>query len=104
MELLQDGGDVVGRRGFGDDTGSGVVDQLKFMERRVRETEEEGVAVIQTGGDETVDEDGGGVGGEGGAETIDVAEVEIGSASGKADVGFKRKRTVKDDTQTLDLR
>uniref|UniRef100_A0A3B4Z2R9 C-type lectin domain-containing protein n=1 Tax=Stegastes partitus TaxID=144197 RepID=A0A3B4Z2R9_9TELE len=34
---------------------------------------EERVAVIQTGGDETVDQDGGSVGGEGGAEAIDAS-------------------------------
>ena len=63
---------MVGRRGFGDDTCSGVLNQLKLMERLVRETEEERVAIIKTGGDEAVDKDGGGVGSEGGTESIDI--------------------------------
>lgn len=63
---------MVGGRSFGDDTCSRVLDQLKLMERLVRETEEERVAVIQTGGDETVNKDGGGAGSEGGTESVDV--------------------------------
>ena len=39
----------------------------------MREAEEERVAVIQTGSDETVDKDGGSVGGKGGAEAIDIS-------------------------------
>ena len=38
----------------------------------MREAEEEKVAVIQTGSDETVDKDGGSVAGKGGAEAIDI--------------------------------
>ena len=38
----------------------------------MREAEEERVAVILTGSDETVDKDGSSVGGKGGAEAIDI--------------------------------
>ena len=41
MELLKDGGDVMVGGGSGDDTGSRVLDQLKFMEGFVRGTKEE---------------------------------------------------------------
>ena len=32
VELVKDGGDVAGGRGFGDDTGSSILDKLEFME------------------------------------------------------------------------
>ena len=37
---------MVGRRGFGDDTCSRILNQLKLMERIMRETEEERVTII----------------------------------------------------------
>ena len=43
LKLVQDGGDVTDGRGFGDNTGSSVLDQLEF----VGETKQKGVAVIQ---------------------------------------------------------
>lgn len=53
---------MVGRRGFGDDSCSRVMNQLELMEGLVRETKEERLVVIQTGHDEIVDKDGGGIG------------------------------------------
>ena len=47
-----------------DDTGSSVLDQLEFMEEFVRETKEEGIAVIQAGSDKSVNQDCSRVGGE----------------------------------------
>ena len=44
-------------RGSGDDTGSSVLNQLEFVEEIMGETEKKGVAVIQTGGDEGVNQD-----------------------------------------------
>ena len=38
-------------RGFGYNAGSSVLDQLKFMEVFVRETEQKGVAIVQAGRD-----------------------------------------------------
>ena len=64
---------MVGRRGFGDDSCGRVLNQLKLMEGLVRETEKKRVAVIQTGGDKTVDKDGGSAGGEGGTESVDIS-------------------------------
>ena len=51
VELVQDGGDVTDDRGSGDDTGSSVLNQLKFMEEFVGETKEKGITIIQAGGD-----------------------------------------------------
>ena len=41
VELVKDGGDVAGGRGFGDDTGSSILDKLEFMKEFVRETKQE---------------------------------------------------------------
>jgi len=53
---------VTDGRGFGDDAGSSVLAQLELMEEFVGETKEEGIAIIQAGGDKRVDQDGGAVG------------------------------------------
>ena len=55
MELVKNGGDVGDGRGFGDDAGCSVLDQLDFMEEFVGETEEKGVTVIEAGGDQRMD-------------------------------------------------
>lgn len=104
VELLEDRCNVVGGWRVCDDACSRVLDQLEFMEGFLWETEEEGVAIIQTGGDEAVYEDGSGLGGKRGAETVDVTEMEVGGADGVINVGSEGKGAVKDDTQTLDLR
>lgn len=54
-----DGGDMVGIMGFTDNSCSRVMNQ----EGLVRETAEARAAVIQTGGNKTVDKDGGRTGG-----------------------------------------
>ena len=64
VELVKNGGDVGDGRGFGDDAGCSVLDQLDFMEEFVGETEEKGVTVIEAGGDQRMDQDGSVVGGE----------------------------------------
>ena len=46
MKLLQDGGNVMEGGGSGDDAGGSVLDQLELMEGFLRETKEEGVAVV----------------------------------------------------------
>ena len=46
VELLQDRGDVMEGGGSGDDAGGSVLDQLELMEGFLRETKEEGVAVV----------------------------------------------------------
>lgn len=48
VESVENRCDVAGGRGFGDNTGSSVLDQLEFM----GETKQEAVAIIQAGGDE----------------------------------------------------
>ena len=47
-----------------DDTGSSILYQLKFMEEFVWETKEKGIAIIQAGSDQGVNQDCGGVGSE----------------------------------------
>ena len=59
------------------------------MEGFAGETEEERVAIIQTGGDKAVNKDRGGVGGEGGAETINIAYMEVGRPGDVIDVRLK---------------
>lgn len=54
VKLLEDGGDVVRGGSAGDDTGCRVLDQLEFMEEFWGDTKEEGIAIINTGGDEAV--------------------------------------------------
>ena len=61
MELVQNGGDVTADRSSCDDPGCSVLDQLELMEELVRETIEKGVAIIQEGSDEGVDQDYGAV-------------------------------------------
>jgi len=41
VKLLEDGGDMVKRRGSGNDAGCRVLDQLKLMKGFVRSTEKE---------------------------------------------------------------
>ena len=73
MELLKDRSDVVNEGGFGDDASGRVLDQLKFMDRLVRETKKKGVTVVYTGYNQGVNKNGGAVGGEGRAEAMYVA-------------------------------
>ena len=61
VELQQNGGNVTNGGGSGDDTGSSVLDQLQFMEEFVGESKEKGIAIIQAGRDQRVDQDSGAV-------------------------------------------
>lgn len=51
MKLLQYRGDVVNRRGPGDNTGSRVVGTLKFMDGLLTKTKKKRFAVIDPEGD-----------------------------------------------------
>ena len=53
------------------------------------ETIQEGIAVVQTGGDKSMDQDSSTVGGERGAEPVDVPKVEISRPDGVIDVGVE---------------
>ena len=66
------------------------MDQLELTQGFVRKTREDGVAIINTGCNEGVDEDGGAVGCEWRVETVKIAEVEVGRSSNVVDVSFKR--------------
>lgn len=50
------------------------------------ETKQEGVAVVESGGDKTVDQDGGAVRGEGGAEAVNISKVEVSRPGDVIDV------------------
>lgn len=54
MKLLQSRGDVVHRRGPGDNTSSRVRDMLKLMERFLTKTKKKRVAVIDPGSDQAM--------------------------------------------------
>ena len=58
VESVEDRSDVAGGGGFGDDPGCSILDKLQFMEGFDWETGEEGVAVVQTGCHQGVNEDG----------------------------------------------
>ena len=57
----------------GDDAGGRVLNQLEFMDELVGKTKEKGVAIVQAGCGQGVEQDGSGVGSKGWAETVDVA-------------------------------
>ena len=46
VELVENRGYVADDRGSSDDTGSRILDQLKFMEEFVGETNEKGITII----------------------------------------------------------
>ncbi len=72
MKLLKDKSDVINGGGSDDDAGSGVLDQLKFMDELKRETKQNGVTVINAGCDQGVNKTGSAVGCEGWAEDINI--------------------------------
>ena len=55
VELLKDGGDVVGGGSFGDDPGGRVLNQLEFMEGFMWKAEEKRITIVEAGCDEAVD-------------------------------------------------
>ena len=57
----------------GDEAGGRVLNQLEFMDELVGKTKEKGVAVVQTGCDQGVDQNGSRVGSKEWAEMVDVA-------------------------------
>ena len=77
VKLLQNRCDVIDGWDPGDNAGGRVLNQLEFMDVLVGKTKEEGVAIVQTGCDQGVDQDGSGVGCKGWAETVDVAQMVI---------------------------
>lgn len=65
----------MGEGGFGDDLSCLIRNWLQFIEKFVKEAKEDRVTVVDTTGDEAVDQDGGSLRGEEGTETIHVSEV-----------------------------
>lgn len=76
---------------------------MEAMKKFIGGASEEGVAVIDAGCDQSVDEDFCIVFGEGGAESGDVAEMKVCRACDIADVGAKGKCTVQNDAETFDM-
>ena len=74
VELLQDRCNVTDGWCSGDDLGSSILNQLKFIDGFVGETSEKGIAIIQTGGDQGVDQYSSAAAFEGGTKEIDVAK------------------------------
>ena len=57
VKLLENGSDVVYGGGFGNNAGRCILNQLKFMEKFVREAEKEGITIVCAGSDEGVNQD-----------------------------------------------
>ena len=77
VEVKEDRGDMVTGSGVGEEAGSRVLNHLESMEGARGDAGEEGVTVVQTGGDECVDEGFGSGGGEAVSDFSDFAEVEV---------------------------
>ena len=77
VEIEEDRGDMVTGWGVGEEAGSRVLNHLKSMEGARGDAGEEGVTVVQTGGDEGVDEGFSSRGGEAVSDFCNVAEVEV---------------------------
>lgn len=86
MKLLQSRGDVVHRRGPGDNTSSRVLDTLKLMERFLTKTKKKRVAVIDPGSDQAMNKNSSGMWGEKRTDTINVTQMEICRPSNVIDV------------------
>ena len=69
--------DVVTGLGVGEEAGSRVLNHLKSMEGARGDAGEEGVTIVQTGGDEGVDEGFSSRGGEAVSDFCNVAEVKV---------------------------
>ena len=54
VQSCQDGGDVTGFFGPGEQSGGGVLDELEFIDRCSVEAGEQRVAIVQSRGDESV--------------------------------------------------
>ena len=77
VEREEDRGDVVTGSGVGEEAGSRVLNHLKSMEGARGDAGEEGVTVVETGGDEGVDEGFSSRGGEAVSDFCNVAEVKV---------------------------
>ena len=80
------------------------LDQLEFLESFAGGPNEEGIAVVESGGDEGVDELLGIRYGEGGAESGDVFQVEVTGFAQMFDVAFKGQVRVPSHTKVGDNR
>ena len=60
--MLENRGEMFFGRGSGNDTGSRILNKLKFMEELVRKTRKDRVEVINTGYNQSMSENGGTVG------------------------------------------
>lgn len=89
VEGVEDRSDVVTGPGVSQKAGSRVLNHLESMEGTGGDTSEERVTVVQTGGDEGMDEGFSSREGEAVSYFGYVAEMEVGSLDGGADVGIK---------------
>ena len=55
VKLTEDGSDVISGGGTSEQSGSGVLDILQFLESGGGETIQDAIAVVESGGDESVD-------------------------------------------------
>ena len=88
-EPVENGSDVFTGPGVGKEAGSRVLDQLESMEGMRGDASEEGVAIVEKGGNEGVDEGFGSRGREAVSDFGDAVEVEVGGLGNGADVGIK---------------
>ena len=77
MEREEDRGDVVTGSGMGEEAGSRILNHLKSMEGAGGDADEEGVTIVQTGGDEGMNEGFSSRGGEAVSDFCNVAEVKV---------------------------
>ena len=102
VEFLEDRSNVVSGSGSGEQAGSGVLNILEFFEDLGGDAVEEAVTVVESGGDEGVNEGLGSSVGEHGAEAGNVAEVKEGSLGDLVDMGLEGEGRVKEDTEVAD--
>ena len=77
VERVEDRGDVVTGPGVSEQAGGRVLDHLESMEGTGGDAGEEGVAVVEAGGDEGVDEGLSSRGGEAVSDFGDISEMKI---------------------------
>ena len=99
VERVEDGSDVFTGPGVGEEAGSRVLDHLKSMEGMGSDAGEEGVTVVEAGGDEGVDEGFGSRGREAVSDFGDAAEVEVGGLDDRADMVIEGEGGVQDNAK-----
>lgn len=99
VERVKNGSDVIAGPGVGKEAGSRVLDQLESMEGLGGDASEKGVAIVEAGGDEGVDEGFGSRGREAVSDFGDAAEVEVGGLDYGADMGIKGEGGVQDNAE-----